>query len=214
MYGNQAKMDLSVSEENYLSEPGVYEGRLESVTAAETKKGKPALIFKFVGRQVTVTGEGQTAPVENAVEGSASLYELPKTDEVQIENQMNRVGVIMSRFVGDETAKNIVGVTDWDSYRKWVINTLGVRYKNVPVVFKMVPDTYNQDNPGVKFPQYKGGMVLKTDVKPSFGLSSKEITEAQQLKLLRANIAAAKAAGTSSVAVQVSGSDERESPIY
>lgn len=211
MYGgNSQPLDLSVSNENYLTEPGVYEGVLESVEAVDTKSGKPALVFKFSGSQVDIVGDGQTSPVPNSVKGSASMYELEHDTLERIQNQKNRIGVIMARFVGEQAASNMVGVVDWDSYRRWVINTLANRYKNVPVVFKLVPNTYNQDKPSVNFPNYKGAVALKSEVKTSFGLSSKELSDAQQLKALRAKINSASTGSSTSVSAQSSG----DSPIY
>jgi hypothetical protein len=187
MYGQTNAIDLTESQGgNYLSKPGVYEGKIKSIEAKDTKAGKPALVFSFEGKEVNVTGEGTTELVPNGSSGEFNHYELQQTDPTKAQNQINRIGVMMLRYAPADVVKAQAGVTDWDSYRRFVVNTCQPQLANTVIVFKVVPNVYDPENPGIQFPRYKGAMVKKTDVKPGFGLSDTEKSDLKILEDLRA----------------------------
>ena len=178
MYGQQ---DLNLQERNGLYEPGVFDGVLKNVEERDTTTGKPILVFELQAEDGRVYDHSEW-PVDNG-------------DSKKLKNQMERIGIIMSRFIPKDKVVDMKGVTDWLSYRRFVINALGNSYKNVPIQFKLVPNNYDEDNPKVQFPLYKGGLVLKGDRDLKF--SKKEQEEvAKYNKLLRAKLDNENSAGS------------------
>ncbi len=168
MYGQQ---DLDLQERNGLYEPGVFNGVLHSVEERDTTTQKPILVFSMKAEDGRIFDHTEW-PVENG-------------DTKKLKNQMERIGIIMSRFVDKSKITNMTGVSDWLSYRRFVINTLGNSYKNVPITFKLVPNNYDEDNPRVQFPLYKGGLVLQNSER-ELKLSKNEEEEVVKYKKLLA----------------------------
>lgn len=169
MYGQQNNLDLK--EQNRLFEPGVFDGFLHNVEERDTTTGKPILVFEFQNTDGRIFDHSEW-PIEDG-------------DPKRLKNQMERIGVIMSRFVDEAKITNMTGVTDWLTYRRFVINTLGNSYKNVPISFKLVPNNWDEDNPKVQFPLYKGGMVLQNGGR-KLAFSKNEETELVKYKKLLA----------------------------
>ena len=159
MYGQQ-QLDLSEGG-NRLYEPGVFDGSLAAVEERQTTTGKDVLVF-----------------VLQATDGRVYDHtEWPQDDPKKMKNQLERIGVIMSRFVDENRVISMTGVTDWLSYRKFVINTIGTANKGVAIQFKLVPDTWDEENPKVKFPLYKGALIRGDSDRYPLRLSKKEDEE-------------------------------------
>lgn len=168
MYGQQ-KLDLSEGG-NRLYEPGVFDGTLLAIEERQTTTGKDVLVF-----------------VLQADDGRVFDHtEWPNDDPKKMKNQLERVGVIMSRFIDEGRVMTMTGVTDWLSYRKFVINTVGTANKGVGIQFKLVPDTWDEENPKVKFPLYKGALIRKDSDRYPLRLSKKETEEIAVYKALLA----------------------------
>lgn len=214
MYGQTNAIDLTESQGgNYIYKPGVYEGKIKSIEAKDTKTGKPALVFNFEGREVVVTGDGTTEVVSGGSSGEFSHYEMPQTDPTKAQNQINRVGVIMLRYAPGDVVKAMAGVSDWDSYRRFVVNTCSPQLANTTIVFKLVPNVWDPENPGIQFPKYKGAMVKKADVKPGFKLSDNELADAKTLEDLRAKQRQVSSAAANSNPSNLPGNSD-DNPLF
>ncbi len=215
MYGGE-QIDLEESSSsNYINDPGVYEGVLKEIKKYETKSGSPAIVFVFEGFPVTIIADGSTKKIESGSTGEISIFEMPQSDPDKAKKQMERIGVIMKRFISEQIVKGMAGVTDWETYRDFIINQLKGKFEKIPVVFKVTADVWDSSNPGVSIPKYKGAVTLKSKVTSSFGLSSKELTEVNTLASLRAQKAQQTTSSPGTVAQQATeGSESEEDSIY
>jgi hypothetical protein len=206
MYGQQ-KLDLSEGG-NRLYQPGVFDGELAAIEERQTTTQKDVLVF-----------------VLRADDGRVYDHtEWPQDDPKKMKNQLERIGVIMSRFIDEGRVATMTGVTDWLTYRKFVINTVGTANKGVSIQFKLVPDTWDEENPKVKFPLYKGALIRKDSERYPLKLSKKETEEIAVYKdLLTKKLANQNGADSMpSVADQATSGGEEpaidttgaDSPIY
>ncbi len=205
MYGQQ-NLDLSEGG-NRLYEPGVFDGELSAIEERQTTTNKDVLVF-----------------VLQADDGRVYDHtEWPQDDPKKMKNQLERIGVIMSRFIDEGRIMTMAGVTDWMTYRKFVINTVGTANKGVAIQFKLVPDTWDEENPRVKFPLYKGALIRRDSDRYPLKLSKKETEEIAVYKdLLTKKLAKQNGAeNISSVADQATAGSESKtdtapdtSPIY
>lgn len=205
MYGQQ-NLDLSEGG-NRLYEPGVFDGELLAIEERQTTTQKDVLVF-----------------VLQADDGRVYDHtEWPQDDPKKMKNQLERIGVIMSRFIDEGRIMTMTGVTDWLTYRKFVINTVGTAHKGIAMQFKLVPDTWDEENPRVKFPLYKGALIRKDSDRYPLKLSKKETEEIAVYKDLLAKKLAKQnsAENIPSVTDQATNSgetktnaDPSDSPIY
>lgn len=201
MYGNS---NLNLEEKapvDFITEPGIYTGIIESVTqGTHPATGSPVIHF------LLKADDGRTH----------DYFEFEQTDVNKIGNQQNRLAVILSRFVAkDQVERSFQNVNSFDALGKWVINTLGNTFKGVKIVFKLVANVYNPEKPRVVVPLYKGA-IARADAAKDLKFSKKELEDNKRFEeLIKLKYSSnGQAEKTESVSQQASSMDEPNTDDY